>query len=144
MYQLEFAQRMVARPGESNYSRLSLMLHFCAQTEILFGVSKNCFFPKPKISSAVIKMVPKDINIDEFIIKTSRALFQHKKKTVKNALIDSFHEIADLDKKHVKSIVSNLGENVLRERVLKLEPKQVVDISNKLKLEMNCYERKPL
>jgi len=30
MYQLEFAERMVAKPGESNYSRLSLMLHFCA------------------------------------------------------------------------------------------------------------------
>lgn len=133
MYQLEFAQRMVAKPGESNYSRLSLMMHFCADVEMLFEVSKHCFFPEPKISSAVIKLIPKKTNIDEFFIKTSRALFQHKKKKVKNALIDSFHEIADVDKKEAKKIVSKLDENILKERVVKLEPQKVLDISKQLK-----------
>lgn len=133
MYQLEFAQRMVAKPGESNYSRLSLMMHFCADVEMLFEVSKHCFFPEPKISSAVIKLMPKNADIDEFFIKTSRALFQHKKKKVRNSLIDSFHEIADVDKKEAKKIVSKLDENILKERVVKLEPEKVLDISKQLK-----------
>lgn len=133
MYQLEFAQRMVAKPGESNYSRLSLMMHFCADVEMLFEVSKHCFFPEPKISSAVIKLMPKNADIDEFFIKTSRALFQHKKKKVRNSLIDSFHEIADVDKKEAKNIVSKLDENILKERVVKLEPQKVLDISKQLK-----------
>ena len=133
MYQLEFAERMVAKHGESNYSRLSLMMHFCADTDILFEVSKHCFFPEPKISSAVIKLVPKKSDIDEFFQKTSRALFQHKKKKVRNALINSFHEIADVDKKEAKEIVSKLDENLLTERVVKLEPEKVMDISEQLK-----------
>jgi len=135
MYQLEFAQRMIAKPGDSNYSRLSLMLHFCGDVELLFEVSKHCFFPQPKISSAVIKLVPnKKAKVDEFFIKTSRALFQHKKKKVRNALLDSFHEIADVDKKEAKEIVSKLDPHLLSERVLKLDPEEVILISEELKL----------
>jgi 16S rRNA (adenine1518-N6/adenine1519-N6)-dimethyltransferase len=133
MYQLEFAQRMVAKPGESDYSRLSLMIHFFANVEMLFEVSKHCFFPEPKISSAVIKLIPENIDIDEFFVKTSRALFQHKKKKVRNALIDSFHEISDLDKKEAKEIVSKLDKGLLVERVVKLEPEDVMTISEQLK-----------
>lgn len=134
MYQLEFAQRMVAKPGESNYSRLSLMLYFCADIEMLFEVSKHAFFPNPKISSAVIKLIPnKKAEIDEFFIKTSRALFQHKKKKARNALFDSFHEIAVVDKKEAKDIVSKLDEKLLMERVVKLKPEEVMIISEELK-----------
>ena len=134
MYQLEFAERMVAKPGESNYSRLSLMTHFYGDIEMLFEVSKHAFFPNPKISSAVIKIVPnRKAGIDEFFIKVSRALFQHKKKKVRNALLNSFHEIANVDKKEAKEIVSKLDENILSARVVKLEPVEVMAISNGLK-----------
>lgn len=134
MYQLEFAQRMVAKPGSSNYSRLSLMLHFCADIELLFEVSKHCFFPEPKISSAVIKLIPnKKADIDDFFIKTSRALFQHKKKKVRNALLDSIHEIAAVDKKEAKKIVSKLNHDILSERVVKLDPDKIMAISKQLK-----------
>ncbi len=135
MYQLEFAQRMVAKPGDSNYSRLSLMLHFCAYIELLFEVSKHCFFPEPKISSAVIKLIPnKRVDVDELFIKTSRALFQHKRKKVRNALLDSFHEIVAVDKKEAKEIVSKLDPQLLNERVIKLDPEDVLTISDELKL----------
>lgn len=133
MYQLEFAERMVSEPGNPNYSRLSLMMHFCADVEMLFGVSKHCFFPPPKISSAVIKLIPKESDIDDFFIKTSRALFQHKKKKVRNSLLNSFHEIADVDKKEAKEIVSRIDEDLLKERVVTLDPKKVKIISEQLK-----------
>ena len=134
MYQLEFAERMIAKPGESNYSRLSLMMHFYGDIEMLFEVSKHAFFPNPKISSAVIRLVPnKKAEIDEFFVKTSRALFQHKKKKMRNALLDSFHEIAAVDKERAKEIVSKLDENLLSTRVVKLEPDEVMAISKELK-----------
>ncbi|MBI5679547.1 MAG: 16S ribosomal RNA methyltransferase A [Methanobacterium sp.] len=140
MYQLEFAQRMVAKPGESNYSRLSLMLHFYADIEILFEVSKHAFFPNPKISSAVIKLVPnKKEDVDEFFKHTSRALFQHKKKKVRNALLDSFHEIADVDKKTAKEIVSKLDPKMVSERVVKLNPDDVMKISKELKFYLSIF-----
>lgn len=135
MYQLEFAGRMVACPGDSNYSRLSLMTHYCADVEMLFEVSREDFYPPPKISSAVIKLKPdKKVEVDEFLIKVSRALFQHKRKKTRNALIDSFHEIADLDKKTRKEIVQKLDDELVDKRVVKLDPEEVLYISGQLKV----------
>lgn len=134
MYQLEFAERMVARPGASNYSRLSVMVHFCAHAEMLFKVSSNAFFPKPKISSAVIKLKPnKQADVDEFFLKTLRALFQHKRKKVRNALIDSFHEITPRDKTTLKNAVFKLEPELINSRVFKLEPEEIMKISRELK-----------
>lgn len=134
MYQLEFAERMVAKPGDSNYSRLSLMTNYCADVEMLFHVPREDFHPQPRISSAVIKLKPnKTVEVDECLIRVSRALFQHKKKKTRNALLDSFHEIADLDKKTAKDTVSNLDRELLDKRVIKLEPEEVLYISQQLK-----------
>ncbi len=134
MYQLEFAKRMVAKPGDSNYSRLSLMLHYCADVEMLFNVPKEDFYPNPKISSAVVKLNPnKKAEIDEYLVNVSRALFQHKKKKARNALIDSFHEIADLNKNTAKEIIQKLDQNLLDKRVVNLDPDEVIEISYQLK-----------
>jgi 16S rRNA (adenine1518-N6/adenine1519-N6)-dimethyltransferase len=134
MYQHEFAERMVANPGDSNYSRLSVMMHFNADVEMLFHVSENVFFPKPKVSSAVIKLTPKNnVNIDEFFLKVTRALFQHKRKKARNALMDSFHEISDIEKNDRKLLLSKLDQTLLDKRVFKMKPEEIVEISNELK-----------
>jgi len=142
MYQLEFARRMVAVPGDSNYSRLSLMLYYCTDVELLFDLPPEDFHPPPKISSAVVKLRPnKKIKLDNTLINVSRALFQHKKKKTRNALMDSFHEIADLDKITKKSIINKLDPNLLNKRVLNLNPEEVFSLSQeleyKLKLKFN-------
>ena len=142
MYQREFADRMVANAGEKNYSRLSVMMHFCSDVKFLFEVSKDSFFPKPKISSAVIKLTPKNTaesGVDEFFLKTVRALFQHKKKNVRNALLDSFHEICDMDKKSAKKVVSNLNSDFMATKVFKLEPSEIITISKELKVVLNEF-----
>ncbi len=134
MYQQEFAERMVAYPGDSNYSRLSVMMHFNADVEMLFQVSENVFFPKPKVSSAVIKLTPKThVNLDEFFLKVTRALFQHKRKKARNALIDSFHEINDLNKDDRKYLISKLDQTLMDKRVVKMKPIEILEISNELK-----------
>lgn len=133
MYQKEFAERMIAEPGDSNYSRLSVMMHLCANVEMLFPVSRDVFFPKPKVSSSVIALKPKHCEqVDEFFMKVTRALFQHKRKKVRNALMDSFHEIAALDKNEKRSIISKLDINFLDQRVFKLTPHEIIEISKKL------------
>jgi 16S rRNA (adenine1518-N6/adenine1519-N6)-dimethyltransferase len=134
MYQKEFAQRMVATPGERNYSRLSVMMYLYSEVEMLFNVSENDFFPKPKVESAVIKLKPKDdVNIDPFFLDVTRAMFQHKKKKIRNALIDSYHEIGDLDKTELKSILSELDQNMMNERVFKISPEELLKISGDIK-----------
>jgi len=134
MYQLEFAERMVAKPSDPNYSRLSLMLNLCADIEVLIKVSKHAFIPKPNVSSATVRLVPKEHpNIDEFFLKVSRALFQHKRKKARNALADSFHEIADMDKKTIKNIISKINRELMDKRVVDMGADEVMFISNELK-----------
>ena len=141
MYQLEFAQRMVAEPGDPNYSRLSVMMHFYANVNLLFNVSKNVFLPKPKVSSAVIKLTPKnEVKIDKFIIDVTRALFQHKRKKVRNALIDSFHEIGKFDKNEVKELISKLDIELLDQRVVNMEPQNIRKLSKELEQVMDGFD----
>ena len=133
MYQLEFAQRMVAEPGDKNYSRLSVMMYFYANANKLFNVSKNVFLPQPKVSSAVIKLTPKSgIKIDKFTLNVTRALFQHKKKKVRNALIDSFHEIGESDKIERRELISKLDKELLNQRVITMEPEKILKLSEEL------------
>ena len=102
MYQKEFADRMNGEVGSKNYSRLSAMLYFKCDVEKLTDVSCESFIPKPQIDSTVVKLTPKENRIpeDEFRIysRFTRALFQHRNKKIRNALIDSRHIIINFDK----------------------------------------------
>lgn len=135
MYQLEFAQRMVAKPGESNYSRLSVMMSLCSHTELLFNVPRKAFIPPPRISSAVIKLTPQtNHDVDGFFVKTCRALFQHKKKKSGKALLQSFHEISDrgLERDAIRNLISQIDNKLIEERVFKLNPAEILMISTQL------------
>ncbi|MEG3224712.1 MAG: 16S rRNA (adenine(1518)-N(6)/adenine(1519)-N(6))-dimethyltransferase [Methanobacteriales archaeon Met13] len=141
MYQLEFADRMVASPGNSKYSRLSVMMKIYAHVEKLFTVPRGAFIPPPRISSAVVKFTPnKDVEVDDFLLKTTRALFQHKRKKSKKALLDSFHEWTVFDKKIAKKMVSMLDPHLIEERPFQLEPESIIRISSELKKVLELSE----
>jgi 16S rRNA (adenine1518-N6/adenine1519-N6)-dimethyltransferase len=134
MYQKEFAQRMNAPVGSKHYSRLSVMMHFKAQVELLDNVSPQAFIPPPKVDSAVVKLVPShEVVVDDFFASVCRALFQHRRKKARKSLKESFHEISDLDKTKVKEVLSELDDDLGEERVFKLTPEQILEISNNLK-----------
>jgi 16S rRNA (adenine1518-N6/adenine1519-N6)-dimethyltransferase len=140
MYQMEFAERMISEPGDSNYSRLSVMMYFYANVEMLFKVSNNVFFPKPKVSSAVIKLTPKhDVKVDEFFLNVTRALFQHKRKKVRNALMDSFHEIGEYNKYERRDLISKLDQECMAKRVVNMTPENILELSRELKKVMNGF-----
>jgi 16S rRNA (adenine1518-N6/adenine1519-N6)-dimethyltransferase len=133
MYQLEFAERMVAKPGDSKYSRLSVMIKLKAKVEKLFTVSKGSFLPPPRVSSAVVKLTPKkDVYLDEFVLKITRALFQHKRKKAKKALLDSHHEWAP-DKKFAKEMISRMDSKLMDDRPFQMEAETIINISLDLK-----------
>lgn len=138
MYQKEFAERMNAPVGTKHYSRLSVMLHFKARVELLDNVSPQSFIPPPRVDSAVVRLVPKkDKEIDNFFTQVCRALFQHRRKKAAKSLLESFHEIGDLDKKEARLIIQKLDPDLKEERVFKLTPQQILDISNNLKNLLN-------
>lgn len=140
MYQKEFAERMNGKIGTKNYSRLSCMLYFKCDVDKLTEVSQESFIPKPQIDSTVVRLTPKENKISDadfkIYSKFTKALFQHRNKKIKNALIDSRHVICDLDKKEMKkkinSIESEKLEDYLKKRVIALSPEEILFLSKKI------------
>ena len=141
MYQKEFADRMMAKCASPNYSRLSAMLYFKCSVFKLSDVSCESFIPKPDVESSVVCLKPKENQIpdDEFKVYSdfTKALFQHRNKKIKNALIDSRHIIGNVDKKVLKNRLNNIESeeinDYLKKRVGVVEPEEILFISRNLK-----------
>ena len=140
MYQKEFADRMNGEVGSKNYSRLSAMLYFKCNVETLTNVSSESFIPKPKIDSTVVKLTPKENKIEDIDFETysnfTKALFQHRNKKIRNALIDSRHIISNIDKKVLKQRLNSIEDDALNDylskRVIVLKPEEILYISKEL------------
>ena len=89
MVQKEVAERITAKPSNKSFGRLSVILQYYFDTELLFELPPLAFFPQPKITSAFIRLIrkkrisPKVIDKDSFeqIVKIA---FSQKRKTIKN------------------------------------------------------------
>ena len=91
MVQKEVAQRICAAPGTAAYSAFSIYVQYHAAAEILFDVPADCFVPRPKVDSAVLRLRP----LAEPAVRTRdeklffalvRAAFNMRRKTLVNAL----------------------------------------------------------
>ncbi|MDA9635507.1 16S rRNA (adenine(1518)-N(6)/adenine(1519)-N(6))-dimethyltransferase RsmA [Nitrosomonadales bacterium] len=89
MVQKEVAERITAKPSNKTFGRLSVILQYYFDTELLFEIPPEAFSPQPKITSAFIRLVrkkrvsPKVINKDSFE-KIVKVAFSQKRKTIKN------------------------------------------------------------
>lgn len=95
MVQKEVAERIVALPESKEYGAFSLKIQYFARPKILFTVSKNVFLPKPKVDSAVVRIVRLDkpevtVGDAQFLFKVIEAAFSVRRKIIKNALISAF------------------------------------------------------
>ncbi|MHA2044694.1 MAG: 16S rRNA (adenine(1518)-N(6)/adenine(1519)-N(6))-dimethyltransferase RsmA [Candidatus Thorarchaeota archaeon] len=59
MYQMEYAKRLVAEPGTTDYSRLSVNVQYHAEIELLMDVTADMFYPVPAVDSTVVKILPR-------------------------------------------------------------------------------------
>lgn len=88
MFQKEFADRLVAKPGDKLYCRLSVNTQLLARVDIVMKVGKNNFKPPPKVESSVVRLEPRNpppaINFKEWD-GLLRILFVRKNKTVSAA-----------------------------------------------------------
>ncbi|MEE8358028.1 MAG: 16S rRNA (adenine(1518)-N(6)/adenine(1519)-N(6))-dimethyltransferase RsmA [Candidatus Hydrothermarchaeales archaeon] len=135
MYQKEFAQRMVAKPGTKEYSRLSVACHYYADIKLLRTVPETAFHPEPKVQSALVEIIPRNppFNVDEkFFFNLLRGLFIHRKKTVKNALTHSFNMIFNQASFTKTEVLEMLPKAVLDGRVFTLKPDEIAEMSNTL------------
>ena len=135
MYQKEFAQRMNGEVGSKNYSRLAAMLYFRCNVDKLTDVSCESFIPKPKVDSPQTKKDEIEVNFKTYS-KFTKALFQHRNKKIRNALIDSRHVVSNLDKKEIKKRLNEIDNDelldYLTKRVIVLAPEEILLISKEL------------
>ncbi len=111
LYQKEFAERLVAKPGSKDYSRLTILANYLSIPKIKLIISRNSFCPVPKVDSALVEFLPTGNDYDEGFFKFIKTLFEFKNKSVKNALICGRREwSAELDKRKLKGKVENCSE----------------------------------
>lgn len=127
MMQKEVASRLIAKPKTKEYGILSVMTQYYSNPKILFDVSKNCFFPKPKVTSSVVEI---DFQfsktkkaIDEKLFKNLvRKTFNTRRKTLRNGLKNL----------NLPDTVLSLAKDFLDLRPEELSPNDFVLLSNKL------------
>ena len=122
IYQKEFADRMVAEVGTKDYSRLTVGAYYKTKCELLETISKNCFKPKPKVDSAMIRLVPRKkppfkINSEKFFYELTKNLFNHRRKKIRSTL-KQYYSITSKDIPY------------LDDRVESLTPEQIGKMSN--------------
>ena len=90
MMQKEVAERIIAQPGSKDYGLLTLMIHYYADTRWLMKVSRNCFYPRPEVDSAVVQFTPLarprlKVQNEEVFKAFLRKAFQMRRKTIMNS-----------------------------------------------------------
>lgn len=94
MIQKEVADRMKVGPGTKDYGALSLAVQYYAEPYIVANVPPNCFMPRPKVGSAVIRLTrhekpPVEVADEKLMFRLIRASFNQRRKTLANGLNNS-------------------------------------------------------
>ena len=140
MYQREFAERLVARSGSDDYGRLTVNAYYRASVELLEEVPPEAFFPQPKVTSAIVRLRPREppfkAKKEQVFFNVVRALFQHRRQRVRNALYRSFGEVflgVKISKAKRRAMIDQRLPKALAEaRVMDLAPEKFGVIANLL------------
>ena len=132
MVQKEVADRMQVGPGTKDYGALSLAVQYYAAPEIVAIVPPNCFMPRPKVGSAVIRLIrhkepPVQVEDEKLMFRIIRASFNQRRKTLANGLKNSGE--LTLSKEVIEESITELGVPVtIRGEALSLA--QFAELSN--------------
>ena len=112
--QKEVARRIISPPGTKEYGALSVAIQYHTLPERLFEIPAQAFYPRPKVSSTVLRLVIRErpavsVRDETLFFRVVRAAFQQRRKMLHNALSGNFHlsarqcadisEAADIDLK---------------------------------------------
>lgn len=137
MVQKEVADRMQVGPGTKDYGALSLAVQYYAKPYIVANVPANCFMPRPKVGSAVIRLdrydtPPVRVKDEKLMFQIIRASFNQRRKTLANGLNNSPE--LDFPKDVITRAIESLGKGAgIRGEILTLE--EFAALANELE---NC------
>lgn len=119
MVQKEVALRFLTKPGSKNWNSFSLFLRFYSQPFFGFKVAPTCFYPRPKVESAVVKLslkIPPSLSSEEDFFTMTRTAFGQRRKMLKVSL----KKLYPVDK--IEEALCQLGKkNTLRPEQLSLD-----------------------
>lgn len=112
MVQKEVADRMQVGPGSKDYGALSLAVQYYAEPYIVANVPPNCFMPRPKVGSAVIRLTrhkepPVRVKDEKLLFGIIRASFNQRRKTLANGLKN--YEGLPFTKEEIEEAISQCG-----------------------------------
>ncbi|MDD3374953.1 MAG: 16S rRNA (adenine(1518)-N(6)/adenine(1519)-N(6))-dimethyltransferase RsmA [Candidatus Omnitrophica bacterium] len=95
--QLEFAKRLIAKPGNKEYGSLTCFMQYHCEPRLLFKIKNSCFKPIPKVESAFVclnfeKASPIKAENEDLLFKTIRQTFQQRRKTILNSLPNEYNK----------------------------------------------------
>ena len=134
MVQKEVAERMQAVPGTKDYGALSLAVQYYSEAEIVANVPPNCFMPRPKVGSAVIRLTchedkPVVVQDEKIFFRIIRASFNQRRKTLQNGMANDPN--LPISKKDAAKAIEDLGWPLtVRGETLSLQ--QFADLANYL------------
>ena len=134
MVQKEVADRMQTGPGNKDYGALSLAVQYYAEPYIVANVPPNCFMPRPKVGSAVIRLTcheqpPVEVKDERLMFDIIRASFNQRRKTLANGLNNS--DKLSFSKEEITEAIESLGKgSSVRGEALTLE--EFAELSNYL------------
>ena len=111
LLQREVARRLAAPQGSAEVGAFTLWLQYCMETEILFDVPAEKFFPAPKVDSAVLRCVRRErpaveVEDEAFFFRVVRGAFLLRRKTLANSLSAALPETG---KERVQEAMAALG-----------------------------------
>jgi len=89
MFQREVAERIVAAPGSKSYGRLSVLVQWRCEARILFDVNRSAFVPAPKVTSSLVRLVPRATPPPcerELLESVTQAAFGQRRKMLRQSL----------------------------------------------------------
>jgi 16S rRNA (adenine1518-N6/adenine1519-N6)-dimethyltransferase len=89
MFQREVAERIVAREDEEAYGRLGVLANWRAETKIMFDISPTAFVPQPKVTSSVVRLVPRaspEVCERRMLEQVAAAAFGQRRKMLRQSL----------------------------------------------------------
>ena len=113
MVQKEVAQRIAAPAGASDYGAFSVYMQYHTEPELLFDVPPDCFLPRPKVTSAVVRCRTRTAPPvapacgKDFFFQTVRAAFALRRKTLRNSLSSVFG--GQLDREQIAGVIEDCG-----------------------------------
>ena len=111
MIQREVAKRICAAPGTADYGAFSVYCQYHTAPELLFEVPPDCFIPAPKVTSAVVRMVPRpapaEVDDPDHFFRVVKGAFALRRKTLLNSLSSVFG--GQLSKEQLAQAISACG-----------------------------------